>query len=210
MPETNPKAYEYFRMAREHRGQSLIDVANALYLNVTLLEQIEMGEFSNRRFAPVFMRGYVRSYAKYLQLSETIIDEIMLSFDVAPQPLSMAIRTKQAILKKHPLNRYSAKKTVAYTIIVFLLILGAFFLHHFRSSSIVSEDSTISPIASTAITPEGEILPSEESFLVPEHSVDIDKTKASSEAQNNAPVMPKKSDLQKNSGPEIVDTEEIQ
>ncbi|MCD8500115.1 MAG: helix-turn-helix domain-containing protein [Gammaproteobacteria bacterium] len=127
MPETNQKAYEYFRMAREHRGQSIAEVAHALYLNVGLLEQIEMGNFSSRRFAPVFMRGYVRSYAKYLQLSEVIVDEIMASFDGAPPTLSVAVRTKQAILKKQPLNRCSVKKTFSYSIIVFLLLLGAFF-----------------------------------------------------------------------------------
>lgn len=174
MPETNQKAYEYFRMAREHRGQSIADVASVLYLNVALLEQIEMGNFSNRRFAPVFMRGYVRSYANYLQLSEAIIDEIMLSFDTVPPPLSVTFRTKQAVLKKQPLSRYSSKKTLAYSVIVFLLILGAFFWHHFRSVNIVSSESTIDPIVSTPITPEGEAILIENN--APESVVEAEET----------------------------------
>lgn len=62
------------RAAREKLGLSTKDVANRLHLDVKHIESIE-GDKSDDQIAPVFMRGYMRSYARLLSLQpDPIVD----------------------------------------------------------------------------------------------------------------------------------------
>lgn len=134
MPDTNEKTYEIFKKSREERGLSLSDVANALHLTVTMIEQIEAGEFVHRHLAPVFIRGYIRSYGKYLNLPESIIDEIVGTLSVE-NPVKPAEKTKFIHVKqdkrqnaKHP-TAHNSKKVFVYLLVVALLIIVASFWH---------------------------------------------------------------------------------
>ena len=61
--------------SREAAGLSVADVANALYLTSTHIERLEADEYT-ATVGLTFERGYLRSYARLLQLSEDdIIDE---------------------------------------------------------------------------------------------------------------------------------------
>jgi len=55
------------REARERMGMSVIDVANQIKFAPRQIESLEADEFSNFR-EDAFLRGFVRSYAKILQL----------------------------------------------------------------------------------------------------------------------------------------------
>lgn len=127
MPDTLENAYEYFKATREQRGLSIADIANVLHLNVTVIEQIEAGDFSNRRFAPVFMRGYIRSYAKYLQLPDEITQKIVSTLDITDTPPT-TIQKAQTTLEKQPSIK-RIKKIIAYIVVVILLLIVASFWH---------------------------------------------------------------------------------
>ncbi|MDR2093333.1 MAG: DUF4115 domain-containing protein [Azoarcus sp.] len=58
---------EILRKAREARGESLVDVVQALKLSYQQLEAIESGQFAALP-GPTFVRGFVRNYARHLGL----------------------------------------------------------------------------------------------------------------------------------------------
>lgn len=171
MPETYAKAYEIFKRTREERGLSLSDAANALHLTVTMIEQIEAGEFVHRHLAPVFIRGYVRSYAKYLNLPENIVDEMVSPLSIK-NPIKTAEKSKPAYTirnGKQPAKQsvYNSKKMLSYLLVVALLIIIASFWHGTNKPEAVPQttppteqsQNTITEPASEAI--ENAITPSE-------------------------------------------------
>ena len=78
---------------RTRRGITLPQVADATKITVRHLEAIEQGDYSGMP-ANVYMRGFVRSYAKYLELdeSETLkpLDEAGILSHTVPVPVSRA------------------------------------------------------------------------------------------------------------------------
>jgi cytoskeleton protein RodZ len=147
MPENDAQAYEYFKKAREQQALSISDIANALHLNVTLIEQMEAGDFSNRRFAPVFMRGYIRSYAKYLRLSDEMTQQIVNALDTA-QPLSSQ---KLPLTPKKPAATPRIKKIIAYIGVVIALIILASFWHSLHQAPPVTANAPTSTVSTETI-----------------------------------------------------------
>lgn len=152
MPEANKKSYEIFKNTREERGLSLSEVANSLHLTVTMIEQIEAGEFTHRHLAPVFMRGYIRLYAKYLNLPEKIVDE-MLNPLIVENPVKVAEESKHVYMKqnKKPPRVLNSKKILSYLLVVALLIIIASFWHGFNKSDAI-ESQPVTSIEQTENT----------------------------------------------------------
>ena len=65
-----------FRHCREKQRMSLESVAQQLKLPVAILEAIEREDWA-RLGAPIFVRSYVGSYAKFLGLPATLADEVV-------------------------------------------------------------------------------------------------------------------------------------
>ena len=65
-----------FRHCREKQRMSLESVAQQLKLPVAILEAIEKEDWS-RLGAPIFVRSYVGSYAKFLGLPATLADDVV-------------------------------------------------------------------------------------------------------------------------------------
>lgn len=123
---THTYTYAVFKETREQRGLSLSDVANALHLTVTVIEQIEAGDFVHRHLAPVFMRGYVRSYAKHLNLPEDVVNEIVSTLDAT---LTQTTTEKSKLTLQKPAHHYNIKKILSYLLVVIILIIAASFWH---------------------------------------------------------------------------------
>lgn len=68
---------EKLRLAREARELSIADVAVRLKLNVKKINALEQGDIEGLA-APVFVAGYLRTYARLLELSEV---EVLADFD---------------------------------------------------------------------------------------------------------------------------------
>ena len=149
MPETHEKAYEIFKKTREERGLSLSEVANELHLTVTVIEQIEAGELVHRHLAPVFMRGYIRSYAKYLNLPESIVDEMISPLSVE-NPVKPTVEKSKLTYKqrgkkqraKQPVA-YNPKKILYYLLVVALLIIIASFWHSPKKPEVIPPTATV-------------------------------------------------------------------
>jgi cytoskeleton protein RodZ len=158
MTATHEQAYEIFQKTREQRGLSVAEVANALHLTVTMIEQIEAGEFIQRHLAPVFIRGYIRSYAKYLSLPENIVDEIVRTLDTGT-PAPSATKKSPPVYKKQPVQ-FNIKKVLTYLSIVVILIVFASIWHSGKqaektASQPVTIDAPIKSDDAIAIEPMG-------------------------------------------------------
>lgn len=107
------------RQAREHMGLTQQTVAERLCLKVTTVREIEEGSTSPD-LAPTFLRGYIRSYAKLVQLPES---ELLPALDkhVVPRIANVASMQGFALGK-------SRKKRdgwlMTFTWLVVLIVLG--------------------------------------------------------------------------------------
>ncbi|XWY20858.1 RodZ domain-containing protein [Bisgaard Taxon 45] len=63
---------EQFRQAREAQQLSIEDVSKKISLRPSILQLIETNQFAQKSIPATFMRGYVRSYAKFLKLPESV------------------------------------------------------------------------------------------------------------------------------------------
>ena len=59
------------RQAREELNLSLEDAAKAISLRPSILEKLENNEFVQKNVPSTFMKGYVRSYTKFLRIPES-------------------------------------------------------------------------------------------------------------------------------------------
>lgn len=65
-----PTVGELLKTAREAAGLTIADIAGHLKLSLPQLQALENNDFQ-RLPGPVFVRGFARSYARYLQMDET-------------------------------------------------------------------------------------------------------------------------------------------
>ncbi|OOF46797.1 hypothetical protein BKK51_01640 [Rodentibacter trehalosifermentans] len=72
---------EQFRQAREALNLSLEDVSKEITLRPAILMQIENNEFIQKNVPATFMRGYVRSYGKFLRLPESFWSDLSFGED---------------------------------------------------------------------------------------------------------------------------------
>mgnify|MGYP002682430424 CR=1 FL=1 len=73
---------EALRSTREHRGLSIDQVAQDTRISPRFLEALEAEQF-NELPAPVYVRGFLRSYANYLKLEPQPLLDRLIGGDVA-------------------------------------------------------------------------------------------------------------------------------
>jgi cytoskeleton protein RodZ len=107
-------------LARTEAGLSQEDVAKKLYLSKTFIEHLENDDFDKLDQNPVFIRGYVRSYARLVNLPEEetieLLDKTGIKQRVIPKKDYM-VPTRQV--------RAGDKKMrlITYGIVILILIL---------------------------------------------------------------------------------------
>ena len=74
---------EFLKQERIARKLSLADVSDAISLDENLLTEIEMEQVT--KLAPVYLKGYIRVYARYLQVPGDKI-EALVSASGSPEP----------------------------------------------------------------------------------------------------------------------------
>ncbi len=194
MTVTHEQAYAIFKETREQRGLSVAEVANALHLTVTMIEQIEAGEFVQRHLAPVFIRGYIRSYAKYLSLPDNIVAEIVRTLD-ASAPAPSTIKKSPPVYKKQ-LIQFNIKKVFTYLIIVVILIVFASIWHSGKQTeNTASQPATIdAPIKSDeAIAIEPMDTSSQEEYIASQpqdEPIEPEDENNAIQSEENAPLTP--------------------
>lgn len=145
-------SYHHLKNARKKRNISVADIANTLNLTVTLIEKIEVNDFSD--IAPIFAKGYVRSYANIVKLPEEQLVEVM-SFIKDNTEAQNNIKMPNA-------RRYVKDKKrwpgVLFCILVFIaVVVSISYLQssHRSSSSEASSQENISAATSMANTSTG-------------------------------------------------------
>ncbi len=110
---------EIFRQARENLNLSLEDVAKEIALRPSILQQLENNEFIQKSTPTIFVKGYVRSYAKFLRLPDSVWENIIFA-ENDKNDLSKNARSTREV------NQYSSHSRWVgrLSIIVLLLVLG--------------------------------------------------------------------------------------
>ena len=110
---------EIFRQARENLNLSLEDVAKEIALRPSILQQLENNEFIQKSTPAIFIKGYVRSYAKFLRLPDSVWKNITFA-ENDKNDLSKNARSTREV------NQYSSHSRWVgrLSIIVLILVLG--------------------------------------------------------------------------------------
>jgi cytoskeleton protein RodZ len=123
------------RSEREKKGWSIADVSASLRINEKILKAIEEGR-SEEGIAPVFMRGFIRSYLRHLKLWDDTIDT----------PLQNVPELKQKAIKPVFQKTYVPKESHLLRNVTFLLLLlcsGYLVYAYYFSPEIIQEPTPV-------------------------------------------------------------------
>lgn len=110
---------EIFRQTREVLNLSLEDVAKEITLRPSILEQLENNEFIQKSTPAIFVKGYVRSYAKFLRLPDSVWENIVFA-ETEKNDLGKNARSTRAVNQYSSHNRWIGRLTA----IVFVIVIG--------------------------------------------------------------------------------------
>lgn len=110
---------ERFRLAREALNLSYEDVAKEIALRPAILQQLENNEFIQKSIPSTFMKGYVRSYAKFLHLPDSVWENVAFA-ETEKNDLSKNARSTRAVNQYASHSRWVGRLSV----IVLIIVLG--------------------------------------------------------------------------------------
>lgn len=126
-----PDVGAILKKARESQGLSVQEAADALHLRPSIVIAIECNEFSEVP-GTTFLKGYVKSYARLLKLSETeILDHLQQALDIET---SVASAATVPDISKSRLNYFGV------FLLITILIFGAGFYSWQAGYIIVSSE----------------------------------------------------------------------
>ena len=158
-PELLKRPGEYLRDCRLKNEWSLEDVAGDLNLKVRVIEGLESGDYSELP-ERTYIRGYLRSYARLLRISEDIIldDMVAVSHDkvnlgsVLPVMDTNTLRDAQD-LPKMAVFRPASKtwiRPALLSISIILLVVLAWWFSGLRPSIVNGSSGTTAVDSETA------------------------------------------------------------
>lgn len=114
-----PSLGTQFRQAREALNLSLDEVSKVIQLRPSILVQIENDDWIQPHIAPIFMRGYVQSYARFLKLP----NEMWQSFNFGATQKNDLNRNVRAKIAGNPHFAYG--RWIGYfTVLVLFIVVG--------------------------------------------------------------------------------------
>ncbi|MDM8569801.1 DUF4115 domain-containing protein [Thiotrichales bacterium HSG1] len=144
------------RQLREKNNVSLKHVADRLFLDATVVKKLEDDDYGNLP-PPIFIRGYMRNYAKLLDIKpESITDD----FD----PDNLQPKLQPQLKRKEQTNRHDLMPTIGtIAVIIILLVLTAMWRYAPQSTQSVEllpepqvGEQPLSPESLNVIEPSGE------------------------------------------------------
>jgi cytoskeleton protein RodZ len=107
---------ERLQAARIKQGLSLDDVASRMHLSASILKAIEENEFEEIT-APIFVKGYLRAYARIVSLDENdMIDQYINFYSEEDPPISSISNMASELSVTDP--------RIKWTTVIFVLIIG--------------------------------------------------------------------------------------
>jgi cytoskeleton protein RodZ len=135
-----------FRAAREARGISLSDVAQQIRIRSVYLAAIEDESWSTIG-APVYIRGFIRTYARFLGLDP---EEAVAAFNRTQPPPAQSLPGREAPAPAEPV-RFSRASPLLWVAAVVAVLLIAFVtfneltLRRAGPSAVVASAASVSP-----------------------------------------------------------------
>ena len=168
------------RTARERLNLSAADIANQLNLTVNIVEKIETNQFAD--IAPIFVRGYIRSYAKTVKLSDEDTQKILacvIEKEFTPTSSSRVQTTRFIREKKRWPN------VLFYIIIIAILVAAARYWNknHQPKAEVLVEAIETMPATASETTQANNTVEQVEVIAIPDESPVIAVTEAAPEAQ---------------------------
>lgn len=139
---------ERLRTAREARGMAPEDAAEALGVANFVVAALEAEEFG-RLGAPVYVRGYLRKYARFLGLSG---DELVASYEEVAAPHDPEVHAHATTtLPRRGNTRWLAPAT-AVILVAVLILIGLWDWHRMRQSASPAHVPAAAVSAAMALT----------------------------------------------------------
>ncbi|MES2770291.1 MAG: helix-turn-helix domain-containing protein [Bdellovibrionota bacterium] len=115
--------------AREKKKLSIHDVAIATKINNKIITAIENGDEDTLPAKP-FLRGFVQTYARYLELN---VDDVMKRFleahgSTKPKPQITEDGTSSQVSHEEVQNKFEMYKKIAYTVAAIVAIVFIYFI----------------------------------------------------------------------------------
>jgi cytoskeleton protein RodZ len=121
---------EQLRVAREGRGLGVSEVANATNIKSDYIRAMEGGDWEAFS-APVYIKGFVRTYATHLKLdAAAVVEALQAELRAGPgggRPPALA-GTRQGALDWVMLQASRVPLTVLFPVILGLAVLGALYI----------------------------------------------------------------------------------
>lgn len=117
------------RKAREAKKISLVDAANELRLSVARMTDLEENRFSEMG-AITFAKGYLRSYARFLGVSE---ENVLQAFDEMSLGLDISTHKPSLMNEKMTENNSKTSRRMGYLVLLILALVVAFWWHNRES-----------------------------------------------------------------------------
>ncbi|WP_049721862.1 RodZ domain-containing protein [Gilvimarinus polysaccharolyticus] len=135
--------------ARERQGKSREQIASVLNIQLDKIVALETDQYQ-KLFSPVFARGYLRSYGKYLGLDEDmLVRDFDANFAPAEDPLTQSESLNVKINSSRPV--WPARIAMAIVLLLLLGVLYWYFAAHKtpanETRSDISEQNDNAPIA---------------------------------------------------------------
>jgi cytoskeleton protein RodZ len=166
---------EKLRGQRETRGLSLQDIADKTKIPLSILQALEIGDDSHFP-APVFVKGFLRSYAIEIGLKpEDLIGDYNLIFPVQDTPVAVPVTARKGL---------EDRSWLWLTIPAFILLLGAGTLAYVYWPALVST----TPPAATSLPANQETELGESQSTVPATSPDLAEPAGPVDASSAAPA----------------------
>lgn len=148
-------------LARTEIGLSQEDIAKKLRLSKTFVQYLENDEFERLGQRPVFIRGYVRAYARLVNIPEETIVRLLDMSNIKDMDLTnkkIFLSTKKQVSVRDKKIRY-----LTYAIIILFLILIFIWWHSHVNQRhrkvTLTTSTTKQPIVSTAEADKDKIQP---------------------------------------------------
>jgi cytoskeleton protein RodZ len=140
----------HFKATREGMHLSEKDAASRLHLNPHMITVIESESFKSDT-PVIFMRGYVRSYGKLLNMSDKHINQALVDLGLTDQSTVKAtpLRTRKVI--EHTNSNTFTRFSTSLVVLVLLGLVGMWWNTHTHN---VADTPTTSPLNMQAANPE--------------------------------------------------------
>lgn len=116
---------EELRREREMRGISLREISDATKVSTRYLEGLESGD-AKALPAPVFVRGFVREFARYLGLdANEMVDRYLRSVADLEREREAQLREANPQLREYDPTRDEGRLRAIFSTIAILLVIGA-------------------------------------------------------------------------------------